>query len=556
MGREINEDRIHDLDEKIEEGAEDTIQLKRTRNSLLNISTRIPPEILGHIFRWRVTPDEDRPYPRGLPKDSHNFRLVCHHWFEVAAHTPELWGYWGNTLKKWLRFYQRSGTTPIDLVLNGDRISDSSIPFNGPLRDALRGRAELDAIRSIHLRSQKKPLMDSILSSLTLDGEGIRGSSIELISSRYVDVSKFLARHRFPKLRYLHLASRVRFSPWEHLGQHTRALTDLSLTLNDKTSSPTMTQLLSVLTSNPCLRILALSKWAVPCDTGDGPTVPVPLRYLERLSINANVHPVFRLLSQLEYPKRRDETNLTVSNCRVEDVLGTLGPHIRDHIQRDGRFRDSLGIFITSSPDAVSIETSTTIYSGDTTQRLAFATFTAIIREDLPPHEEGQMCLDLVTHIPVEHVVYFGGNLRMSAVKRAVPTMPKIEELRLIYPELQDGFLQPNRRDPPAKKLLPSLQRLCLEDVVLENEDWGPLLPYLTHQTSDGQRISLTISGTREHICKDVLKEMERLTDGLVLNLSLDSECSFDYCPISEEDGEWRERHRVAWGIWYQEHRG
>ena len=100
MGREINEAQIRDLDKKIEGATEDTIPLKRRRNSLLNISTRVPPEILGRIFYWRVIPNEDRPYTRGLPKGSHNFRLVCHHWFEVAARAPELWGYWGNTLEK------------------------------------------------------------------------------------------------------------------------------------------------------------------------------------------------------------------------------------------------------------------------------------------------------------------------------------------------------------------------------------------------------------------------------------------------------------------------
>lgn len=57
MGREVNEDWIRDLEKKIEEGTADIIQLKRARNSLLNIFTRVPPEILGSIFRWRITPD-------------------------------------------------------------------------------------------------------------------------------------------------------------------------------------------------------------------------------------------------------------------------------------------------------------------------------------------------------------------------------------------------------------------------------------------------------------------------------------------------------------------
>jgi hypothetical protein len=207
MGHEINMDSIRDLEKQIEEGAGDIIQLERTRNSLLNISTRVPLEILGSVFRWNVIPGGSPPIFDGLRKGSYNFVLVCHHWFEVASNTPELWGFWGNTLKQWSQRYKRSGTTPVDLVLNGSNIS-----FDGPLREALRDRAARDTIRSVHLRSEKTALLTSILSSLIPDGEDVRRSSVESINLRHVDVSDFFARCYFPKLWYLHLSKSVRIS--------------------------------------------------------------------------------------------------------------------------------------------------------------------------------------------------------------------------------------------------------------------------------------------------------------------------------------------------------
>jgi len=92
---EIDIDRIRDLEKQIEEGAGDIIKLKRVRNSLLNISRIVPPEILGSIrFHWNVTLDGGLPPFGSLPKSTYDFLLVYHHWFEVASHTLELWSFW------------------------------------------------------------------------------------------------------------------------------------------------------------------------------------------------------------------------------------------------------------------------------------------------------------------------------------------------------------------------------------------------------------------------------------------------------------------------------
>ena len=131
MYLEANIDSIHTVEEQIRGHKRAIIKLKRTRNSLLNVS-RLPPELLGEIFRWNITLRGDFD---GLDKRSHNFLLVCHRWFEVASCAPESWTFWGNTPKDWARRSHRHGTTPIDLVLG---YSHDSSDFNTALRRAPR----------------------------------------------------------------------------------------------------------------------------------------------------------------------------------------------------------------------------------------------------------------------------------------------------------------------------------------------------------------------------------------------------------------------------------
>ena len=75
MDCETNIDSIRALEEQIREHERAIVQLKRTRNSLLNVS-KLPPEVLGDIFHRNVTFKGDFD---GLDKRSHNFLFVCHH---------------------------------------------------------------------------------------------------------------------------------------------------------------------------------------------------------------------------------------------------------------------------------------------------------------------------------------------------------------------------------------------------------------------------------------------------------------------------------------------
>ena len=412
----------------------------------------------------------------------------------------------------------------------------SNAPLDGHLLDALRDRAARDTIRSVHLQSKKRTLLTSILSSLTPDGEDVRCSRIESISLRCVDVSDFFARCRFPKLRYLHLSTGTRISSWEHLSLHTTALTTLYLTIKDISPAPTTSQLLLILASNARLRDLTLSKSMIPRDGDDGSAFQIPLRHLRKLSLSGNFNHVFRLLHRLDHPETMEELTLNVFRCKVEDILETFGPYMRDYLRRDERFQ---GVFVDSFDDSVSIQARTATNTEGQTQKATFATFTATLREDLRPSAADKLCIKFVAYVPVERVVCFGGDLSMDAVRGTVPSMPGIQELYLTNALLSGRFLQPNPDGPLANtKLLPSLRHLHLEDFFLDGDDWSFLLHYLIHQTSDGQGLSLTLSGSHIHICKDVVKDIKGLVDELILDLPLDEDCPLDHCSVGEEDDE------------------
>ena len=122
----------------------------------------MPPELLGQVFRWNVILGAFD----GLRKDSYNFLLVCHHWFEIASNTPELWTFWGNNLKQWTQRYRRSGTAPFDIILYPSYfVRGGNATFDEPLRDTLRDRATRNYIRPAHLHGWDADPLHSLIST-------------------------------------------------------------------------------------------------------------------------------------------------------------------------------------------------------------------------------------------------------------------------------------------------------------------------------------------------------------------------------------------------------
>ena len=521
MGPETNIHSILALEKQIGEGNGDIIKLKRTRNSLLNISTRVPPEILGDVFAWCLVPEAARSiysplHFRGFQKGSYNFLLVCHHWFEVASRTPELWGFWGNTLQDWRKHHHRwAGIAPLDLVLDGG-LHDPHSLFDGSLRDAVRIGVMRDTIRQVHLSSDDGATLSSIILSLTPNDESAQNENIESIVWRKggflpIDVSDFFARSRLSKLRFLGLYGNLRISSWDRLASRTTLLTTLSLEIFDSSpppvNTPTIPQLFSIISSNPNLRELRLTDEALPEDA-DGSTLQLPLQHLKLLSLSGESRRLFGLLRKLKFPGTLDEMYLTGFNLTADGISQNLGTYMRDYFRRSTVFQDRLEFSSYSANNFISISVIAT--HTQTTVLAPRVTLAVVPDGPAPPDVLEQMFVNLIGLIPRECVVSFMADTSPKLPEELYFTMPNIEIVHLFGVKLSEGFLQPNPDGPYANaKLFPSLRLLCLEDVNTDDSNWGHLIAYLAHQTSGGQMISLEVIGDSPCMPPEVVNEVE-----------------------------------------------
>jgi len=500
MDREINIESIRVLEQQIEGHRDErnTVHLKRVRNSLLNVST-LPPEILGDIFHQNVILES--PFD-GLRVGSYNFLLVCHHWFEVASHTPELWSCWGDNLQDWKKRYRCCPAAPLDLVL--DRMNSAEVPLDDVLRSALQDRAARDTIRQVHLWTNDPGLLSSILSSLTAGRDRLQPSSLESVilwsmnHGTPVDASEFFTHHHPSKLRYLDLDG-CTVSSLDHFLSQTTLLTTLDLSL-DKTSSVPTSQLFSILASNPHLQDLTLSIGMVPLDGSSGSSFRVALHHLERLHLIGRLPHLFWFLYRLEYPDRMEDLSITLSDQTTSDISPTIGPYLRDHVQRRGESRSGLSLHLAC-------------YDG-MELRLGDASETHPL-----------MWILGFTRIAGDRV-----SRRHIAVNDLYPHLPGLKVLELEAVDLSAVFPMPDNDGPPAyEKIPPSLQHLSLDFLFLDDHRWSPLTAFLSHRASTGNPIvSLTI-GCSPHMCQGVVEGISEMVGKFEI-CQKQSRCDFGHC--------------------------
>jgi hypothetical protein len=504
MDREINLDSIRAVEEQIREHERAIIQLKRTRNSLLNVSTLLPPEILGKVFHWNVISDGDFD---GLPKASHNFLLVCHHWFLVAVDAPGLWGFWGNSIQDWTRQHVRRRTSPLNLVLAGC----ASGHLDDTLRDALQDRAMRDTIQRVHLKGASVELLNSIISSITTKGKETRSNSAESFvlqnhsKSSNVDVSDFFSQYHFPKLQRLLLFGFV-VSSWDLLESRTTSLTTLELAAIKISPLPTLSQMLSILSANPNLQHLRLSHDLVPDVDSDRSSFQIQLRHLKTFHLESNPHRVFGLLDRLELPDKMDHLNLSLYDCQPPDLPQTLGPYLRNHIRR--RSPDRLKLSVTGEIGWFFI-TMEDVPESDFTSGDPFVEVEWITSVRLGKEEANKLCFDIVVHFSPE-VVEVSTNLPIIRSGELCVQMCNLTHLHLELADASTWFTEPDIPKPHVfKDLLPRLRSILITNF-RRSEDWNPFTDFLARRAAVGNRIySLSLRG-HPHMGEDVVESIRR----------------------------------------------
>ena len=334
--REVNAHAIRNLEARIQHYGRDTTHLKRLRNSLLNVSVYLAPEILGHIFWWRVVSGVDSG--GRISGRTFNFLLVCRYWFDVATSTPSLWAFWGTSLRECVAFHRHSGAVPLYLNLT-DVNSDREVwNASGVLQDQNVHRR----IRHLHIQTSPRALasilslmstpqpssLQSQIQSLVLTAEGPWNAERP---GEFPDVTNFLNAHSLRELRFLRL--RDCDLGWKSLILQTSRLTHLFIHAHDRSTKPTVLQLASLFINNSALQEIDLSLEiaSTPADPLSEIPTSIFLPHLRRLNTHGSITGYARLLNRLTFSDALKQVNANLFlDGIVIDVAVALTPFLHN----------------------------------------------------------------------------------------------------------------------------------------------------------------------------------------------------------------------------------
>ena len=397
------------------------------------------------------------------------------------------------------------------------------------MRNSLQDRVFRDTIRRVHLASGNQKLLRSITSLLASNNNELRSNSIEsfVLWNQHVtqfDVPNFFAGYHFPKLRRLELtACAIPSSLWDHLISRTSVLTTLALDFTCPSSTPTTPRLLSILASNPALQKVTLIGFAVSYDGGGKPSFRVQLRHLKELRLQGPLPDVIGLLHQLDYPGNMEKLSLNLHVRDVADISQIIGPYLRNHLQRHDRPRNGLNFLVSSSYRTHS-PCGIAFHAGDAgginfsaPDRVdAFVMVTMRLSTILDRNGLKRAALDLITHVPREEVVYLQARDNPIDMEDASTQFPNVRALALDTVPLSAAFPNPNLVGDGG--VFPSLEHIFLQDVVVDDGDWNPLMIFLARRVSSGNRLDTLMIANSSSMCPEAIKGIR----GLVRELRLE----------------------------------
>jgi hypothetical protein len=328
---EVNARAIRNLELEIQNHGKDTTHLKRLRNSLLNVSVYLPPEILGHIFWWKVVSGVN---PSGrISGGTFNFILVCRYWFDVATSTPSLWAFWGTSLRECLEFYRYSGAVPLYLNL-ADIDSDREVRSASCV---FQDQGVQERVRHLHIHTSPK-ILAKILSLMSTPKPTSVQSQIQSLTfmvderpGEILDITNFLNAHSLPKLQSLRL--RGCDLGWNSLILQTSRLTHLFIHSHDGFAKPTVLQLAALFARNNSLEEIDLSLEIASTPDDSSPEIPTStfLPHLRRLTIHGSTTGHTRLLNRLTFSNALKQVNadLSLDGFRI-DVAAALTPFLHN----------------------------------------------------------------------------------------------------------------------------------------------------------------------------------------------------------------------------------
>ena len=124
------------------------------------------------------------------------------------------------------------------------------------------------------------------------------------------------------------------------------------------------------------------------------------------------------------------------------------------------------------------------------------------------PHSDvlKRAALDLSAYAPPEDVVYFRMYNTFGTGVDTYARFPNLRALSFDGISLSTAFPNPNQTG--EGKISPSLEHILLEHMVVDDASWSPLVTFLAHRVSSGNRLDTLVIISSPHMCTDVTESI------------------------------------------------